>query len=52
LADPSIADLPVSGNFVAGDSAATVAAFAAVLPLRIAEGRGELLLYREPNERR
>jgi transmembrane sensor len=46
LADLSLEDLPVSGNFVAGDSKAVVAAFAAVLPLRIADGGDELLLYR------
>lgn len=46
LADRSLEDLPVSGNFVAGDSKAVVLALAAVLPLRIADDGDELLLYR------
>ena len=46
IADPSLADLHVSGNFVTGDSEAAVAAFAAVLPLEIAGDGGELLLFR------
>jgi transmembrane sensor len=46
LADTSLADLPVSGNFVAGDSRAAVAAFAAVLPLTIINDGNELKLYR------
>jgi transmembrane sensor len=50
LADLSLADLPVSGNFVAGDSKAVVAAFAAVLPLEIAGSGDELLLYRRQSE--
>jgi transmembrane sensor len=52
LADSSLADLPVSGNFIAGDSEAVVAAFAAVLPLEIAGSGDELLLYRAQGERR
>jgi transmembrane sensor len=52
LADASLADLPVSGNFVAGDSEAAVAAFAAVLPLEISGADDELLLYRAHGERR
>ncbi len=51
LADVSLADLPVSGNFVAGDSEAVVGAFAAVLPLEIAGDGDELLLYRRQTER-
>jgi transmembrane sensor len=50
LADSSLADLHVSGNFVAGDSRAVVAAFAAVLPLRIAAEGDDLLLYRTQSE--
>ena len=42
----------VSGNFVTGDSEAVVAAFAAVLPLEIADGGDELLLFRAQSERR
>jgi ferric-dicitrate binding protein FerR (iron transport regulator) len=41
-----LADLPVSGSFISGDSAVIVAAFAAVLPLRVADGGNELLLFR------
>jgi transmembrane sensor len=46
IADPSLADLHVSGNFVTGDSEAAIAAFAAVLPLEITGDGGELLLFR------
>jgi len=46
LADASLDDLPVSGNFLAGDSRAAVAAFAAVLPLAIVEDGDQVLLYR------
>ena len=46
IADPSIADLPVSGSFVTGDSASIVAGFAAVLPIRVTESGDELLLFR------
>jgi transmembrane sensor len=52
LADASLADLPVSGNFVAGDSASAVAAFAAVLPLTIINDGDELRLYRRAREQR
>ena len=41
IADPSLANMPVSGSVVAGDSAAAVAAFAAVLPIRMADGGNE-----------
>jgi transmembrane sensor len=50
IADASLADLPVSGNFVVGDSEAAVAAFAAVLPLTAIEESGELRLYRRQSE--
>lgn len=46
IADPSLADLTVSGSFVVGDSASIVAAFAAVLPIKVAESGDELLLFR------
>lgn len=47
LGDPSLADLPVAGTFVAGDSEVVVSAFAAVLPLRIVEGSDhEIILFR------
>ena len=46
LGDPSLADLPVSGNFIAGDSEMVVDAFAAVLPLRVVEaGDREIILF-------
>lgn len=50
IADQSLADLPVSGNFVVGDGKAVVAAFAAVLPLTVIEEDGELRLYRHRSE--
>lgn len=45
LGDPSLADLTVSGNFIAGDSEQIVKAFAAVLPLRIVSGGREIVLF-------
>ena len=53
LGDPSLADMPVSGNFIAGDSEMIASAFAAVLPLRlINEGGSEILLFRRYAEDR
>ncbi len=46
LGDPSLADLQVGGNFIAGDSELIVAAFAAVLPLSVVEGSNEIILFR------
>lgn len=47
LGDPSLADLPVAGNFIVGDSEVVVTAFAAVLPLRaVSAGDRELILFR------
>ncbi|MCD9032694.1 FecR domain-containing protein [Luteimonas sp. Y-2-2-4F] len=46
LGDPALADLPVHGNFIAGDADAMVAALGAVLPLRVEEGRQEIRLHR------
>jgi transmembrane sensor len=47
LADPSLALLPVGGNFIAGDSELILSAFAAALPLRSVDGGGgEILLFR------
>jgi transmembrane sensor len=47
LGDPSLAALPVGGNFITGDSELIVEAFAAVLPLRVVVGGGdEILLFR------
>jgi transmembrane sensor len=47
LGDPDLAELPVDGNFIAGETDLIVSAFAAALPLRIAEGDvGEIILFR------
>jgi transmembrane sensor len=47
LGDPSLANLPVAGNFLVGDSKVVVTAFAAVLPLRVVSaGDRELILFR------
>jgi transmembrane sensor len=47
IGDPSLADLPVGGNFIAGDSELIVAAFAAVLPLSVVnDGNKEIILFR------
>ena len=47
LGDPDLADLPVGGNFIAGETDLIVSAFAAVLPLRVSEGgAGEIILFR------
>lgn len=47
LGDPGLAELPVDGNFIAGETDLIVSAFAAALPLRVAEGDvGEIILFR------
>jgi transmembrane sensor len=47
LGDADLADLPVDGNFIAGETDLIVSAFAAALPLRVAEGEvGEIILFR------
>ncbi len=46
LADPSLADLPVHGNFLAGDTGAVVAALKAVLPVRVDDTGREIRLHR------
>ena len=47
LGDPSLAELPVSGNFLAGDSEVVIDAFAALLPLRaVHTGEREIVLFR------
>jgi len=47
LGDPALAELRVGGSFVAGDSEQIVAAFAAVLPVRIVQGgNNEIILFR------
>lgn len=45
LADPALADLPVHGNFLAGDAGAVVAALQAVLPVRVDDSGREIRLY-------
>jgi transmembrane sensor len=47
LGDPSLAQLPVGGNFIAGDSDVVVDALAGVLPLRVVNGGDkEIILVR------
>jgi transmembrane sensor len=47
LGDPELADLPVDGNFITGETDLIVSAFAAALPLRVAAGSGdEIILFR------
>lgn len=47
LADPSLGDLHVAGNFIAGDSDLIVDALASALPLRVVEGgEREIILFR------
>lgn len=46
IGDASLADLPVSGNFLVGDSDSIVAAIAAVLPVRRSDAAGEIVLLR------
>lgn len=46
LTDPSLAELPVHGNFVAGDAGAVVVALGAVLPVRTEEDAQEIRIQR------
>jgi transmembrane sensor len=47
LGDPSLADLQVAGNFIAGDSDLIVDALASALPLRVVDGgEKEVILFR------
>ncbi len=46
LADPSLAELPVYGNFIAGDAGTVVAALDAVLPVRIEEAGQDFRIHR------
>lgn len=47
LGDPSLADLQVAGNFIAGDSDLIVDALASALPLRVVDGgEREVILFR------
>lgn len=44
IADPALADMPLSGNFYLGDSASMAAAMAIVLPIKITEAENEFVL--------
>ncbi len=47
LGDPELAQLPVGGNFIAGETDLIVSAFAAALSLRVVDGgSGEIILFR------
>jgi transmembrane sensor len=46
LGDATLADMAVSGGFLAGESDSIATAFAAVLPIRVVAGDGELILFR------
>lgn len=46
LTDPSLAELPVHGNFVAGDAGTVVAALGAVLPVRTEEDGQKIRIVR------
>lgn len=47
LGDPGLAQLPVGGNFIAGETDLIVSAFAAALSLRVVDGgSGEIILFR------
>jgi len=46
LGDASLAQLPVGGSYIAGDSKLIVEALAAVLPIRAADGGDEIILFR------
>lgn len=51
LGDESLANLPVAGNFIVGDSEVIVEAFAAVLPLRAVDGGDrEIILMRSRSQ--
>lgn len=53
LADPSLGDLNVAGNFIAGDSDLIVDALASALPLRVVQGgEKEVILFRRYDEER
>jgi transmembrane sensor len=52
IADSALAELPVSGNFAAGDSEAIVAALSAVLPLQATLSGAEIRLNRSSHPNR
>lgn len=45
IADPALSELAVSGNFIPGDGRPIATAFAEVLPLRLVETGGEIVLF-------
>jgi transmembrane sensor len=45
FADPSLAELTVSGNVVAGNGELAASAFAAVLPIHVVDGGSEIILF-------
>lgn len=47
IADPAIAELPLSGNFYLGDSASLTAAMAVVLALDVQQDDGDFVLRRQ-----
>jgi len=47
LGDPSLAELQIGGNFIAGDSESIAAAISAALPVEVVQGGGEeIILFR------
>jgi transmembrane sensor len=51
LGDPTLAAMPVAGNFIAGDSESVVTALTALLPLRaVVSGDDEVILFRRYSE--
>jgi transmembrane sensor len=51
LGDPTLAAMPVAGNFIAGDSESVVTALTALLPLRVVvSGEDEVILFRRYSE--
>jgi len=46
LGDPALASIPISGNFIPGNSALAVSAISAVLPLRAVDSGQEIVLLR------
>jgi ferric-dicitrate binding protein FerR (iron transport regulator) len=50
IADSSLAELPVSGSFAAGDSESIVAALSAVLPVQATMAGAEIRLNRNSRQ--
>jgi transmembrane sensor len=45
LGDPNLASLSISGNVVAGSGELAASAFAAVLPVHVVDGGGEIIIF-------